>query len=123
MNNFTLTKAENSEKAIQGVAGQKWSHYIAGGTNLVDLMKYRVENPEHLIDITNLPLSEITKTSEGGLRLGALATNADTAYHEEVEENYPLLSKAILAGASAQLRNMATKRGQPYAAYTLLLFL
>ena len=111
MNNFTLTKAENLERAVYGISGQERSQYIAGGTNLVDLMKYRVENPEHLIDITGLALSDIESTAEGGLRLGALATNADTAYHQEVEKNYPLLSKAILAGASAQLRNMATNGG------------
>ncbi len=111
MNNFTITKAENLEKAIAGGVDEQRSRYIAGGTNLVDLMKYRVENPEHLIDISRLALSKIEKTSEGGLRLGALATNADTAYHREVEKNYPLLSKAILAGASAQLRNMATDGG------------
>src|SRR5947207_4498528 len=74
-------------------------------------MKEHVERPDRLIDINHLPLAEITATSEGGLRLGALATNTDLAYHPEVERRYPLLSKAILAGASPQLRNMATVGG------------
>jgi xanthine dehydrogenase YagS FAD-binding subunit len=74
-------------------------------------MKYRVENPEHLLDINALDFSEISTLPEGGIRLGATSTNADTAYHEQIEKNYPLLSKAILSGASTQLRNMATDGG------------
>lgn len=78
---------------------------------MLDLMKYRVENPNHLIDINRLDLSEIKSTQNGGLRLGATATNAETAYHKEVETRYPLLSKAMLSAASTQLRNMATNGG------------
>lgn len=111
MNNFSFTRAETVENAVNGLVAKKESRFIAGGTNLVDLMKYRVENPEHLIDISRLPVSEIKKTPDGRLRLGAMATNADTAYHKVVEKKYPLLSDAILAGASAQLRNMATDGG------------
>jgi xanthine dehydrogenase YagS FAD-binding subunit len=85
--------------------------FIAGGTNLLDLMKENVERPDRLIDINHLPLTKIEPRPDGGLRLGALVTNSDTAYHPEIERRYPLLSKAILAGASAQLRNMATTGG------------
>jgi xanthine dehydrogenase YagS FAD-binding subunit len=87
------------------------SKFIAGGTNLIDLMKENVERPEHLVDINHLPLSAIADNEAGGLRLGALVSNADTAYHEQVEKRYPLLSQTILAGASPQLRNMATNGG------------
>ena len=85
--------------------------FIAGGTNLIDLMKYDVERPARLIDITHLPLKTIEETSNGGLRIGALVPNSDLAYHPLIEERYPLLSSAILAGASQQLRNMASTGG------------
>jgi xanthine dehydrogenase YagS FAD-binding subunit len=85
--------------------------FIAGGTNLIDLMKENVSRPARLVDITHLPLNRIAELDNGGLRLGALVTNADTAYNSQVERRYPLLSRAILAGASAQLRNMATNGG------------
>jgi xanthine dehydrogenase YagS FAD-binding subunit len=85
--------------------------FIAGGTNLIDLMKENVSRPAHLVDITRLPLNRIEALPDGGLRLGALVTNADTAYHAHVERRYPILSRAILAGASPQLRNMATNGG------------
>ncbi len=111
MNDFKYTRSKNLQDSIEVLVQEEHSQVIAGGTNLMDLMKYRVENPEHLIDITRLPLSEIELLQEGGMRLGALATNAETAYNPEIEERYPLLSKAILAGASAQLRNAATDGG------------
>lgn len=85
--------------------------FLAGGTNLVDLMKENVTRPERLVDIDRLPLTRIEPLENGGLRLGALVTNADTAYHPLVEERYPLLASAILAGASPQLRNAATNGG------------
>ena len=85
--------------------------FIAGGTNLLDLMKADVMRPRHLVDITRLPLGKIEDLPGGGLRLGALVTNADTAYDPRVAGRYPMLSRAILAGASAQLRNMATNGG------------
>lgn len=112
MNNFSFTSAQSIEEAM-GIISVKdgETRYIAGGTNLLDLMKYRVENPDHLIDINNLGFSAIVSNEDGRLRLGATGTNADTAYHPEVEEKYPLLSEAILAGASAQLRNVATNGG------------
>ncbi|RFF42943.1 xanthine dehydrogenase family protein subunit M [Xanthomonas nasturtii] len=84
---------------------------IAGGTNLTDLMKLQVMRPSRLVDINRLPLDSISTQPDGGLRLGALARNADTAYHPEVEARYPLLSAAILAGASPQIRNMASNGG------------
>lgn len=84
---------------------------IAGGTNLVDLIKADVMRPAGLVDISRLPLAEITETTAGGLRLGALATNAATAHDPRVAARYPLLAQAILAGASPQLRNMATDGG------------
>jgi len=109
--NFSYTRADGIAGAIREVAADRTTKLIAGGTNLIDLMKENVERPDRLIDINHLPLAEITATSEGGLRLGALATNTDVAYHQEVERRFPLLSKAILAGASPQLRNMATVGG------------
>ena len=112
MNNFSLTQVDSAEEAVKTARlSTQNNRYIAGGTNLIDLMKYRVENPDHLLDINTLDFSEISSLPEGGLRLGATTTNADTAYHQEVQNNYPLLSKAILSGASTQLRNMATDGG------------
>ncbi|AHL74211.1 FAD-binding molybdopterin dehydrogenase [Stutzerimonas stutzeri] len=87
------------------------SRYIAGGTNLLDLMKENVTRPEQLIDITRLPMTDVEETAEGGLRIGALVSNADLAWHPLVQQRYPLLSQAILAGASPQLRNMASTGG------------
>ena len=112
MNNFSYTRASSLEEAIVE-KGSSNGHgaVIAGGTNLIDLLKENVACPDRLIDITRLPFNKIEAHENGGLRLGALVTNADTAYHPEVERRYPMLSKAILAGASAQLRNMATDGG------------
>ena len=98
-------------EAVNEIATNHGTRFIAGGTNLIDLMKENVARPSRLVDLTRLPLSRIEETAEGGLRLGALVTNADTAYHPTVETRYPLLAKAILAGASAQIRNMATDGG------------
>jgi xanthine dehydrogenase YagS FAD-binding subunit len=85
--------------------------YLAGGTNLVDLMKENVARPLQVVDINHLPLGEITELEGGGLRLGALVTNNDTAYNARIQQRYPLLASAILAGASPQLRNAATNGG------------
>jgi xanthine dehydrogenase YagS FAD-binding subunit len=85
--------------------------FIAGGTNLIDLMKLNVEHPTQLVDINHLPLSAIEPTPDGGLRIGALARNSDVAHHPVVQKNYAVLSEAIMAGASAQLRNMASTAG------------
>ena len=85
--------------------------FIAGGTNLIDLIKENVAQPRRLIDITSLPLAEIEDTRAGGLRVGALVPNSDLAYDARISKRYPLLSSTILAGASAQLRNMASTGG------------
>ncbi len=109
MNNFTYTRTIDVDTAVQSISGT--ARYIGGGTNLLDLMKENVMKPSSLVDVSRIPLSKIEETADGGLRLGAFATNADTAWNELVERRYPLLSKAILAGASPQLRNMATNGG------------
>ena len=93
-------------------AARPGTRFIAGGTNLVDLLKYDVERPAHLVDLNRLPgLREVTETAGGGLRIGALVSNTDTAYHPAVERGYPLLSRTILSGATPQLRNAATIGG------------
>jgi len=111
MNAFTYTRAEDVATAVRSIAGDDAARFIAGGTNLLDLMKENVERPSRLIDITHLPLRAIESTPDGGVRIGALVTNTDLAYHPEIGRRYPLLSHAILAGASAQLRNMASVGG------------
>jgi xanthine dehydrogenase YagS FAD-binding subunit len=108
MNRFDYVRAGTVAEAVQAYGAG--ARFIAGGTNLIDLMKYDVEKPGRLIDITRLPLDGI-EVHEGGLRLGALATNAKVAYDERVAAQYPLLRNAILAGASAQLRNAASTGG------------
>lgn len=111
MNSFSYVRADDLATAVREMARDNTAKFIAGGTNLIDLMKENVARPSRLIDITRLPLNKIEDTADGGLRLGALVTNAETAYNEHVEKRYPLLSRAILAGASPQLRNMATNGG------------
>ena len=111
MLSFSYSKASDVAGALTEIASNDKAKFIAGGTNLLDLMKIDVMTPRHLVDITQLALNKIEENESGGLRLGALVTNADTAYHAEVEKRYPILSQAILAGASAQLRNMATNGG------------
>ena len=111
MNNFSYARAGDTNGAVQEISKDAAAKFIAGGTNLIDLMKENVARPSQLIDINRLPLNRIEENEMGGLRLGALCTNAETAYDERIEKRYPLLSKAILAGASPQLRNMATTGG------------
>ncbi|NNM72380.1 FAD binding domain-containing protein [Enterovirga aerilata] len=111
MNNFEYLRAETLDQAVAAAAANPAAKFIAGGTNLVDLMKYNVERPERVIDITRLPLREIAPTEEGGLLIGALVPNSDLAYDERIQACYPLLASAILAGASPQLRNSATTGG------------
>ena len=111
MNPFSYTRAESVAAAVGEAAADGGAKFIAGGTNLIDLMKENVERPNRLIDINRLPLAEIRPGPDGGLRIGALVTNTVVAYHEEVGRRYPLVSQAILAGASPQLRNMATTGG------------
>jgi xanthine dehydrogenase YagS FAD-binding subunit len=109
MNPFHYSKPDSIQDAVH-LAGPA-SRFIAGGTNLLDLMKENVTRPQHLIDITGLPLREVSETAKGGLIIGALVSNADLAWHPLIEQRYPLLSQAILAGASPQLRNMASTGG------------
>lgn len=111
MRPFTYGRAGDVASAIRDIASGAEGKFIAGGTNLLDLMKEDVERPARLIDIGRLPLREIRRGEDGGLEIGALVTNTDVAYDEQVERGYPLLSRAILAGASPQLRNMATTGG------------
>ena len=110
MNRYGYVRVETVQDAVAALAGEN-AYALAGGTNLVDLMKYDVEKPSTLVDITRLPLASISETESGGLMLGALTPNADTAYDARVASRYPLLASAILAGASPQLRNAATDGG------------
>lgn len=109
--NFDYARATNIADAVRLLADSPGAKFIAGGTNLVDLMKYDVERPTLLIDITRLPLTAIEETEAGGVRIGALVPNSDLAYHPLIAERYPIVASAILAGASAQLRNMASTGG------------
>jgi xanthine dehydrogenase YagS FAD-binding subunit len=111
MINFQYARARDVADAVRRIAADKGAKFIAGGTNLIDLMKEDVERPARLIDISRLPLDKVEETSDGGLRIGAMVPNSDLAWHPVVEQRYPLLSSAILAGASAQLRNMASTGG------------
>lgn len=110
MKAFTYIRATSAEHALQSfpIAMGK---YIAGGTNLLDLMKLQLETPETLVDISHLPLNSVEGTPEGGLKIGALVSNSELAAHPLVRERYPLLSRALLAGASGQLRNKASTGG------------
>src|SRR3989454_2722031 len=111
MNSFGYARARDVADAVRQIAADPAAKFIAGGTNLIDLMKENVARPSRLIDITRLPLNKIEETEDGGLRIGALVPNSELAYHPEIEARYPLLASAILAGASQQLRNMASTGG------------
>ncbi len=110
MNPFQYTRSSAAAGAIQSVLKEPHAHFLAGGTNLIDLMKMGVVLPERLVDINGLPMKGID-SSPAGLHLGALATNSEVADHAQVLQDYPLLSLALNAGASPQLRNMATVGG------------
>jgi xanthine dehydrogenase YagS FAD-binding subunit len=110
MKPFRYERADDIASACASAA-QPATKFIAGGTNLVDLMKLEIETPSHLIDINGLPFGGIEETSEHGLRIGALVTNSALAADANVRRKYPVLSQAILAGASGQLRNKATTGG------------
>jgi len=111
MKTFTYERAKMPAEAAAAAARIKGARFIAGGTNLLDLMKLEIETPAHLIDVNGLALDRIEVTKDGGLRIGALVRNTDLAAHEGVRRDYPLLSRALLAGASGQLRNKATTAG------------
>ncbi len=110
MRAFSYVSVVRIDDAI-AYAGQPDTRLLAGGTNLLDLMKGYVEQPVHIVDINRLPLAEIAERPDGGVRIGALARNSDTANHPLIRQRYPLLAQALLAGASPQLRNMATVGG------------
>jgi xanthine dehydrogenase YagS FAD-binding subunit len=111
MINFHYARASDVADAVRQIAADPRAKFIAGGTNLIDLMKEDVECPTRLIDISRLPLNTVEETPAGGLRIGALVPNSDLAYHPLIAQRYPMLASAILAGASAQLRNMASTGG------------
>jgi xanthine dehydrogenase YagS FAD-binding subunit len=111
MIDFKYVRAADVADAVRQISADPAAKFIAGGTNLIDLMKDDVERPSRLIDISRLPLRSIEETADGGLRIGALVPNSDLAYHASIAQRYPMLASAILAGASAQLRNMASTGG------------
>src|SRR5882757_4991344 len=117
MKTFKLTRARDSAQAIATAAKAKTAQqgaqirFVGGGTTLIDLMKLNVEQPQTVIDINGLPLNQVEATPDGGLKIGAVVRNSDLAYHPAVDRDYPVLSQALLSGASAQLRNMATTAG------------
>src|SRR4029077_15760548 len=111
MIDFQYARANDVGDAVRQIAADPTAKFIAGGTNLIDLMKVGVERPTRLIDISRLPLTAVEETSDGGLRIGALGPNQDLAYHPTIVHRYPMLASAILAGASQQLRNMASTGG------------
>ncbi|WP_392534214.1 FAD binding domain-containing protein [Nostoc sp. C117] len=110
MQPFSYKKAGQAENAVALVTPDAQASYIAGGTSLIDLMKLNVQTPRELVDINPLPLSKI-EVQGNGVRIGATASNSDVAYSPIIQERYPVLSEALLSGASPQLRNMATVGG------------
>lgn len=111
MRSFTYERARSPAEAAAAAARTRGAKFIAGGTNLLDLMKLEIETPEHLIDVNGLALDAIEPTADGGLRIGALVRNTDLAADPRVRRDYGVLSRALLAGASGQLRNKATTAG------------
>lgn len=108
---FEYRRADSTRDAVTAVAGRPGAAFLAGGTNLVDHMKLGVAAPDLLVDVSRLPLGEIEETADGGLRVGAAVRNSDLAAHPLVRLRYPALSRALLSGASGQLRNLATTGG------------
>jgi xanthine dehydrogenase YagS FAD-binding subunit len=111
MNPFTYSRATDENQAVTAISGKPQGKFLGGGTNLIDLMKMGVETPNELVDINRLPLAQIEEIPGKGVRIGALARNSDVAEHELIKTRYPVLSEALLSGASPQLRNMATVGG------------
>jgi xanthine dehydrogenase YagS FAD-binding subunit len=111
MRAFTYERAKDASAAARAVAGNPAAKFIAGGTNLLDLMKIEVETPTHLVDVQDLGFDKIEATRDGGLRIGALVTNTNLAADERVRRDYGVLTRAIVAGASGQLRNKASTAG------------
>jgi xanthine dehydrogenase YagS FAD-binding subunit len=108
---FSYERASDVQQAVRLLAAQPQARFIAGGTNLIDLMKLGIERPTHLIDISRLPLAAIEDSADGGLRIGAQVRNSDLAADRRVRERYPMLCQALLAGASGQIRNKASTAG------------
>jgi xanthine dehydrogenase YagS FAD-binding subunit len=111
MKSFTYERASSPAAAAAAAANIQNSKFIAGGTNLLDLMKLQIETPAHLVDVNGLALDKIEATPQGGLRIGALVRNTDLAADARVRRDYAVLSRALVAGATGQLRNMATTAG------------
>ena len=112
MNAFEYVRATDHQSAIDAATTPTVpARFLAGGTNLIDLMREGIERPRLLVDITRLPLTEVEEQGDGGIRIGAMVRNSHLASHPVVRDRFPLLSSAILNGASAQLRNMATTGG------------
>jgi xanthine dehydrogenase YagS FAD-binding subunit len=130
MRPFKYSRAQDATNAVQIVSANTNSKFLAGGTNILDLMKEDVERPDELVDVTRLKFSQVKTvsdgTNKGGVSIGGLGKNTDAANHPLVRQNFPLLTQAILAGASQQIRNMATNGGNlnqrtrcPYFAHQL----
>jgi xanthine dehydrogenase YagS FAD-binding subunit len=112
VNPFTYSRASDAQTAVSAVAGNAQAKFLGGGTNLIDLMKMGVEHPAQLVDINRLDLAKVEQLpGGGGVRIGALVRNSDLAEHPLITKNYPVLSEALLSGASPQLRNLATTAG------------
>ncbi len=111
MKPFTYIQASDAANAVQSITANKSAKFIGGGTNLIDLMRENIEHPNTVVDVTHLPLNEIKELSDGSVQVGALVRNSHMAANDIIRQHYPFLSQAILNGASAQLRNMATTGG------------
>ncbi len=111
MQPFSYKQAGEADTAIAAVVPNAHALYLAGGTSLIDLMKLNVQTANQLVDINALSLAKVEARTDGSVRIGALARNSDVAYDATIRERYPVLSEALLSGASAQLRNMATVGG------------
>ncbi|MET0616573.1 MAG: FAD binding domain-containing protein, partial [Luteibacter sp.] len=111
MKPFTYERPKTPAEAVAAATRQRNTKFIAGGTNLLDLMKIEVEQPEHLVDVNGLGFDTITASDDGGVRIGALVRNTDLAADARIRRDYGLLTRALVAGASGQLRNKATTAG------------
>src|SRR5437016_3596783 len=112
MNPFMYSRTNDAQQAVAEISAKPHGKFLGGGTNLIDLMKMGVETPDALIDINRLPLAQIEELPGGkGVRIGAMVRNSDLAGHDLIKSRYPVLSEALLSGASPQLRNMATAGG------------
>jgi len=111
MKNFAYARAENAQTAVNLISQNGLAKFLGGGTNLVDLMRENIEQPDALVDVTNLPFNQIEELADGGISIGAAVKNTAVANHRIVRERYPFLSQAIVFGASGQIRNMATVGG------------